>query len=219
MNISKRLVAVADYVEDHSYIIDIGCDHALLDIYLVNQHRNIKAIASDNKEGPWKRARQNVENYRLETEIQVKLGDGLETIESQVDTIVISGMGGQNMIGIFKRNLEKLKQIETVILSPNNDVMWIRKFMINQGYFIADEKMVEDKNIIYTILKFKKGKRSYRKKEMYFGPILLKRNSDLFQKYWEKELKRKEITLQLLPKKYVVKRYHIQREIKLIQNR
>ena len=35
MKINERLKRVASYVDDNSYIIDVGCDHALLDIYLV----------------------------------------------------------------------------------------------------------------------------------------------------------------------------------------
>ena len=35
MRINERLNRVASYVDDNSYIIDVGCDHALLDIYLV----------------------------------------------------------------------------------------------------------------------------------------------------------------------------------------
>ena len=34
MNISKRLRAIGDLIEDNSFILDVGCDHALLDIYV-----------------------------------------------------------------------------------------------------------------------------------------------------------------------------------------
>ena len=40
--LSKRLEVVASFVNDNSKVIDIGCDHGLLSIYLVNKYKNIK---------------------------------------------------------------------------------------------------------------------------------------------------------------------------------
>ena len=45
--ISRRLEAIASLVEDNKKIIDIGCDHALLDIYLIKNKKNLNIIASD----------------------------------------------------------------------------------------------------------------------------------------------------------------------------
>ena len=47
IKISKRLASIASYVEDDASLIDIGCDHGLLDIYLYQTKKNIKIIASD----------------------------------------------------------------------------------------------------------------------------------------------------------------------------
>jgi len=41
MKISNRLKRVASLVDDDTSIIDIGCDHALLDIFLV-LNKNLK---------------------------------------------------------------------------------------------------------------------------------------------------------------------------------
>ena len=50
MKINNRLKQIGDLVEANSFCLDVGCDHALLDIYLVKKNKNIKAIASDIKE-------------------------------------------------------------------------------------------------------------------------------------------------------------------------
>ena len=44
IKISKRLKAIADLVPDNCTICDVGCDHALLDIYLYQTKKNIKLI-------------------------------------------------------------------------------------------------------------------------------------------------------------------------------
>ena len=46
MKISKRLRVIGDLVKDNSFILDIGCDHALLDIYVV---KNKKKYQSHSK--------------------------------------------------------------------------------------------------------------------------------------------------------------------------
>ena len=47
IRLSKRLKCIASYVSDGMNIVDIGCDHALLDIYLCQVKKDIKIIASD----------------------------------------------------------------------------------------------------------------------------------------------------------------------------
>ena len=101
MKINDRLKKIGDLVDANSFCLDIGCDHAFLDIYLVKKNKNIKAIASDIAEGPVKQAKDNIKREGLEKSIEVRLGNGLDTYTDEVDTIIIAGMGGRNMIGIF----------------------------------------------------------------------------------------------------------------------
>ena len=60
IRISKRLTAIAELVEDNLSIIDIGCDHGLLDIYLTKKYNNIKIIANDINENALKNAKDNI---------------------------------------------------------------------------------------------------------------------------------------------------------------
>ncbi len=89
MKINNRLKKIGDLVEANSFCLDVGCDHALLDIYLVQREKNIKTIASDVKEGPLNHAQKNIKKYHLEDEIECRLGDGLDTYSDDIDTIII----------------------------------------------------------------------------------------------------------------------------------
>ena len=62
MKINARLKKIGDLVEANSFCLDVGCDHALLDIYLVNRNMNIRAVASDVRSGPLDQARKNISN-------------------------------------------------------------------------------------------------------------------------------------------------------------
>jgi len=208
---------VASFVEEDSFLIDVGCDHALLDIYLASIYKNIKMIASDNKKGPLEGASENIKKYHLEDRIQLKLGNGIEPIQNGVDTIVISGMGGLNMIGILKYKTELLLNVQTLILSPNSDTEKVRKEITRLGYKIENEELVKDKNIIYPILVFKRGKKHYSKQEYLFGPILLERKDSIFLEYMKNQKILKEKLLKVLPKKYIQRRIELKRELKIIE--
>lgn len=218
MKINNRLETIGNLVEANSFCLDIGCDHALLDIYLVKRKANIKAIASDVKEGPLKQARENIKRERLEKEIDVRLGDGLNTYSDEVDTVIISGMGGRNVIGICKNNLKIFKKIDTYIISPNNYQEDVKRFFCKNGYYISNEELVMDSNFIYQIIIFKKGKKKYSKKDYFFGPILLSKKGKLFKEYYTREMKSREILLTLLPNNYRWKKFVTRREIQMIKN-
>ena len=128
MKINDRLRKIGDLVEANSTCLDVGCDHALLDIYLVRLNKNIKAIASDIAEGPLEQAKNNIKREKLDGEIEVRLGAGLDTYSEEIDTVIISGMGGRNIIGICKDNPKVLKKIKTLIISPNNYQEDVKKY-------------------------------------------------------------------------------------------
>lgn len=217
MKINDRLKTIGDLVEANSFCLDVGCDHALLDIYLVRRNKNIQTIASDVAEGPVLQAKENIKREHLTNKIEVRLGDGLDTYSDCIDTIIISGMGGRNIIGIFKKHLDVLKKVSTIILSPNNYQSDVKRFLTNNGFYIDNEVFVKEKKFIYQIIVFKKGKKHYSKKEFFFGPVFLKNKGDLFREYYEREKLSREILIGVLPKNYLLKKIIAKREIKMIQ--
>lgn len=219
MVINNRLKKIGDLVDTNSSFLDLGCDHAFLDIYLARKKGVSfpKIVASDNKEGPLEQAKKNMKAYQLQEKIETRLGEGLDVYTPDLDTVIISGMGGRNIIGIIKSHLESLKTIETFILSPNNYQKELKKYLVSIGYQITDEFLIKEGKIIYQILKFQKGKIKYTKKEYFFGPILLTKRDKIFIEYYTRELKSREILLKLMPKKYYLQRRKMKKEIALIK--
>ncbi len=217
IKLSKRLEAISSLVPINKNVIDIGCDHALLDIYLCEQKRVNKIIASDINENALNNAKENIKKNHLDKVIETRLGNGLDTLkeEDKINTVIISGMGAHTIVGILKNNLKKLNNIDTLIVQSNTKLLFLRQSITKLKYIIDDEIIIEDNKKIYTIIKFIKGKKHYTKKELYFGPILLKKNSTLFQKYNKQELAKLNTYLKLLPKNNIVDRYRIKKEIRL----
>ena len=218
MKINARHKKIGDIVEANYFCLDVGCDHALLDIYLIHRDKNIKTIASDIAAGPLDQAKKNIKREHLEDVIETRLGPGLSTYTQEVNTIIISGMGGRNIIGICKDNLSILKKINTLIISPNNYQEDVKKYLCKHGFYISNEEFVKDKKFIYQIIILKSGKKKYTKKEYFFGPIFLEKKGPLFREYYDRELKTREILISMLPNNYRLKKYKLKKEIKMIKN-
>lgn len=216
MVISNRLESVASLVEENRSVIDIGCDHAFLSIYVALYKNPIKVIASDNKEGPLEGARENLKRYKVDGKIVLKQGDGVDPIEPDINTIVIAGMGGLNIVGILKYKRNLYKNVDTIIISANTDVSFVRQEICKLGYYVDEEIIIKEGNIIYPIIRFKKGKKKYSKLEYVLGPILLKKKDDIFIEYLKREKATKEKILSILPKKYLIRRIQIKKELKEI---
>ena len=197
MIVNKRLKEVSKLVDDGSSILDVGCDHAFLDIFLAQDKTKKlkKIVASDNKEGPLEQAKNNILQHKLSELIELRLGNGLDVYTSDIDTVIISGMGGRNMIGIFKAHPEYLKNINTFILSPNNFQVDLKKFLVKSNFKIEKEVLVKDGKYIYQVIKFVRGKAHYSSREYFFGPLLLKNKDKLFIEYYDTSILENRIEL------------------------
>ena len=217
MKINERLKRVASYVDDNSYIIDVGCDHALLDIYLVKTKKNVKTIASDISDGPLEYAYKNIEKENLLNKIKITKRNGIDNLEKEVDTIVISGMGTSNVLDIIFRNKDNLKNIKKIIISSNNDWYNLRKTFTENNYYIKEEDIILENNKFYPIIIFEKGTKKYKKYELKYGPILLKSNNEIFKKYIEKEITKLSNIKNNLTNKYLIKKIKLEKEIRFLK--
>ena len=188
MKINNRLKLVGDYVDKGSVPLDIGCDHAKLSIYLLKEKNFPFVYASDNKPGPLNQAKENVNYYNLGDRIKIVKADGLNSLNDKIDTITITGMGGLTINKMFLENKNKLTNIKTIILSPNNFIKEVRETINKLGYYLKDEELVEESNKLYHILVFSKENKAYSDKELYLGPILMTKNKEIIKKYYRNEL-------------------------------
>lgn len=215
--IPKRLEAISSLIPINANVLDVGCDHALLDIYLYQNKISNNIVASDINQNALNNAIENIKKNHLENMIETRLGNGLDVLkaEDNIDTVVISGMGSHTIIGILKNNLKKLKNINNLIIQSNTDLKFLRKEITKLHYKILDELIIEEDEKKYIIIKFVKGYKKYTERELYFGPVLLEKNEKLFQKYNEEELDKLNLLLKLIPKDHFKEGYKIMKKIKL----
>ncbi|MBQ9013328.1 MAG: SAM-dependent methyltransferase, partial [Bacilli bacterium] len=148
IKLSKRLNAISKMVDNNSVIADIGCDHALLDIYLLQSKKIKKSIACDITEGALNQARKNVNTYKING-IDLRLADGLDRIykKDNVNTIILSGLVDNKIINILMNNIDKLSDINSIIIQSNTNISKIRKALVSISYYIEDEVLIKENNI------------------------------------------------------------------------
>lgn len=168
MVLSKRLLAVANEIDKNDYVIDVGCDHCYLGIYLVQNNLCKKIIATEIAINPYNIAKKNIIKSNFQSKITLYLTDGLHNIKEKFNTIVISGMGAHTIKTIISE-YTKLSDISKIIIQSNNDWPLIREFLINKGFYIEKEIYTSEANKDYNTIVFLKGKRNYLPEEILFG--------------------------------------------------
>jgi len=218
IKLSLRLKALAEFVDDNSNIVDIGCDHGFLDIYLIQKKKNIKVIASDVNANALNNAKTNVKKYNLTDKILTVLSNGLDNIDTTcIDTIIIAGMGAHTAVGILYNNLKKIKNVDKLIIQSNNDLDFLRTKITKIGYYIKREKLVKDARKIYTVIEFKKGYKLYSKKKLYFGPCLLEEKNELFFEKYMSELEKIKAFYSMIPFRKIHYKIKTYLRIKMIE--
>lgn len=201
IKLSSRLNVIASFINKEDKIIDIGCDHALLDIYLVNKYNSI-CYASDINENALKNAKSNIKKYGLEDKIIIKHGDGLTTDNSLINTIVIAGMGFNNIMKI----LSNVKDIKKIVIQSNSHSEIIRDFMIKRGYYLNKDKIVLDNNKYYVVSEYIISNKRNTIIEKIIGKYDLDNTSI---KYINHEINKNNKLLNIMPKRLILKRIKI----------
>lgn len=199
--LSKRLLKIADFIDDNKVVYDVGSDHALLPCFLILNNKCKKVYACDNKKGPLKKASLNIEKYGLEGKVIPVLANGIDDIENDVNIITISGMGFYTVKDILDN--KDLSKYEKIIVQVNKDTKMLRKWISDNRYKIIDEAIVKD-DFFYEIVVFNASKGPVLSSfEQEYGPINLMNKTDTFIEYLsQKRLKLASINEKAKKKEY-----------------
>ena len=182
ISIDDRLKDIASLIDNCNTIADVGTDHGYLPIYLLQTGVCKYAYASDVAKGPLSKAIENINKFELNDFIKTILCSGLSKIPSNVDTIIMAGMGANLIIDLIN---EAPHKYDTYILQANLNVNLLRKFLSENNFMIVDEKVSFANKKFYEILKVKRGNQKLNYMQIKYGPINLVNKCPLFVKKWE----------------------------------
>lgn len=209
--LSIRLESLVKHIKITDKVIDIGCDHALLDIHLVKNNFLKKMIVCDVHENALQAGIDNIEKNNLSHKIDARLGDGLSVLTDKdiVDTVLISGMGASTILKILSHPYTS--KINKLVLQSNNDHSELRKQLVEKGFFVKAEDFLIDNDKKYINLVFERGNKTYTKEEIKYGPILIHNKN-----YLRFELENCERIKKMIPKTKLMIHYALYKEIKLL---
>ena len=165
--LSKRLESLALLVDKKDSIVDVGCDHGLLSIYLVENNLCKKVIASDVNQNALNSAIKNISLRKLD--IETVLSDGINNVNLKgINTLIISGMGTSTILHILSDD-SKLKNIKKLILQSNNDHAILRRELNRKGYFLEQEVVLNDKGKWYVTMLFVKSNEKNTEEQIEYG--------------------------------------------------
>ncbi|MDQ0876903.1 tRNA (adenine22-N1)-methyltransferase [Paenibacillus sp. V4I3] len=211
VKLSKRLQMIADRVPLGSKVADIGSDHALLPTYLAQQGIILFAVAGEVNPGPFEAATRQVLESGLSKKISVRSGDGLAVIDAgEVNVITIAGMGGSLMASILEAGKHKLQGVTHLILQPNVGEDHVRRWLLQQGWKLESETILEEDGKIYEILtaiavpdeekhtlevlyaerQLPGGVRVSKERLLQMGPYFISEAPEVWFTKWESELKK-----------------------------
>lgn len=201
--LSDRLKTLASMVTVGNRVCDVGCDHAFVPIYLINQKISPYVLAMDVREGPLEQAEEHIKEYGLEAYIDIRLSDGLDFFNiGEADSLICAGMGGRLMMNILSKDAAKTASFSELILQPQSELQQFRNFLRSQGYMISEENMIEEGGKFYSIIKVtgKAGEKKetltsgesiskswHQQMEDRYGPLLLRDRSPVLINYLNKE--------------------------------
>ncbi|AGV72975.1 tRNA (adenine(22)-N(1))-methyltransferase [Lactococcus cremoris] len=222
IKLSKRLKAVADYVDKGARLADIGSDHAYLPTYLVQKNEVKFAVAGEVVKGPFEIAKNHVAQANLKENIQVRLANGLAAIENvdKIDTIVIAGMGGILISEILEAGKSKLSSVKRLILQANNHEDTLRQWLTEHQFVIKAEQILLEAGKFYEIIVAEPTTNEnpvLSSNDLLFGPFLSKEKSVIFQQKWQKELNTLNKIIDRLPDEQTEKREEVLTEIAKIK--
>lgn len=141
-------------VKKGSRLVDVGCDHGFVPIFLVQNGVCPHVLAMDVRIGPLSRAQEHISEYGLDEYIETRLSDGLDKyIRGEADALICAGMGGKLMLRILMDAGEKTEDFSELILQPQSDLFEFRYKLRTNGYYIADEEMVLEGGKYYFLMK------------------------------------------------------------------
>lgn len=156
IRLSKRLQTICDMVRPGIRICDVGCDHAYVDIRLLQENKITFALAMDVADGPLATARSNLELTELNGSgrCELRKSDGLAAYETgEADCMICAGMGGILMESLLEAEAKKAASFDELLLSPQSEIHLVREWLWHSGFVIVEERFLEDEGKYYTVMR------------------------------------------------------------------
>lgn len=207
MNYSLRLTEIAKSVKEGSSLVDVGCDHGYIAKMLLDSNTIVKVIESDISEKSLEKAKLLLSGEKYKDKVKFIVSDGLLGIDtSTYDTLLIAGMGEETIISILNESIDKVRSFMHIILQAMGEGSNIRKYFMENDFFIEKERLFIEKDKYYRLFEIKNKKTNVTD---YKFPVNFDRNDiSYLNTYYDNEIKNIKNILQKINKEKNLMKYN-----------
>ena len=153
LKLPDRLMTIAGFIRAGSSVADIGTDHGLLPVYLAVNGLAQRITASDISAGSLDSARRSAVAYGVAGAITFVNAPGLDGVnETDTDTIVIAGLGGETIADILRHAPWVKKNGVSLILQPQSKIEELCRWLRESAFIIRGAKLALDNGRYYVVM-------------------------------------------------------------------
>ena len=140
-------------------VADVGTDHGLVPIALVDRGRASWCVAIDTDDRVLRPLRARLARDPIARPIEVRTGDGLAPVtgDDRIDTVILAGLGSDTVIRILERSEPPPTDGPRWILQPQTGPDAIRAWLRAHDHVLVDERIVEERGRPYLVLAAEPG--------------------------------------------------------------
>lgn len=186
-----RIEKLCSYLDKCLTFADVGCDHGYCTRYMLKNGLCERAVISDISAKCLQKAENLLAKYIKNGVVSSVCCNGLESISDETEQILIAGMGGEEIVSIFKNSFIP----RSFVLQPMKNIRAVREYLLLNGAHITADEPFESGGKFYFVIK---GKRDglpteYNGKQLEFG---LNLKGEDTKKYINSELTKKRAYLE-----------------------
>ena len=183
----ERIRKLCTYLPKCKTFADVACDHGYIAEYMLKEGLCESAVVSDISEKCLKKAQTLLSEYISEGKCRAVCCDGLKSIDSNTDCVMIAGIGGEEIIKILNEGFIP----KSFVFQPMKNADALRKYLLDNDCFIQTDDIFSDGKKYYFIIKGRKGgAQRYTQNQLLYGKDSLE--NPVFFDYLKKELNKKK---------------------------
>lgn len=187
----NRLETIIDLSKKYKSVADIGCDHGQVGVELIKKYDLKKIINTDISDKCLKKAEDLFMLAGISQFYDGRVGSGLEPIlNSEVDCIIIAGMGGDLIVDIIKNDLDKSRSFNNFIVQPMTSPDKVRKEFIKMGYGIKKDLCVIEDKKFYFIIEFSNDALEVSYSDYYYTETLMRDSKISYKLFLNSEIEK-----------------------------
>ncbi|MDE7082243.1 MAG: class I SAM-dependent methyltransferase [Clostridia bacterium] len=166
-----RISKLCSYLDKCTTFADVGCDHGYCTRYMLKNGLCESAVITDISAKCLNKAENLLLGYIEKGVVSSVCCNGLEGVSEDTEQVLIAGMGGDEILSIFKNSFIP----RNFVLQPMKNVRAVREYLLSNYAEITLDEPFESGGKFYFVIK---GKRvgvpsKYGESQLEFGLNLL----------------------------------------------